>query len=68
VKSLTKREVEVLNSITIHTSAKGTAEALGLSHETIRVHMKKIYQKLHVSSKAQALAVWHQENAKKQVL
>jgi DNA-binding NarL/FixJ family response regulator len=67
-KSLTKREVEVLNSITIHTSAKGTAEALGLSHETIRVHMKKIYQKLHVSSKAQALAVWHQENAKKQVL
>jgi DNA-binding NarL/FixJ family response regulator len=68
VKSLTKREVEVLNSLTEHVSAKGTAEALGLSHETIRVHMKKIYQKLHVRSKAQALSVWHQENSKKSVL
>jgi len=68
VKSLTKREVEVLNSLTEHVSAKGTAEALGLSHETIRVHMKKIYQKLHVRSKAQALSVWHQENSKKSIL
>jgi DNA-binding CsgD family transcriptional regulator len=64
VKSLTKREVEVLNLLTKHASAKGTAKALGLSHETIRVHMKKIYQKLHVRSKAQALSVWHQENSK----
>lgn len=68
VKSLTKREIEVLKLISMLGSAKATAGALGLSHETIRVHMKKIYQKLHVRSKAQALAVWHQENSKKYVL
>ena len=42
-------------------SAKGMGEALGLSHETVRVHMKKIYQKLHVNSKSEALAVLAQE-------
>jgi DNA-binding NarL/FixJ family response regulator len=65
VKSLTNREIEVLKMISMFGSAKATGEALGLSHETIRVHMKRIYQKLHVRSKTQAVAFWHQENAKK---
>jgi DNA-binding CsgD family transcriptional regulator len=30
---------------------------MGLSHETVRVHMKKVYQKLHVNSKTEAIAL-----------
>ena len=61
LKNLTAREREVLDSMAKHGSAKGMAAALGLSHETVRVHMKKIYQKLHVNSKSEALAVLAQE-------
>lgn len=62
LKSLTSRERQVLTSMARHGSAKGIGEALGLSHETVRVHMKKIYQKLHVKSKSEALAVLAQES------
>lgn len=62
LKSLTSRERQVLNSMARDGSAKGIGEALGLSHETVRVHMKKIYQKLHVKSKSEALAVLAQES------
>lgn len=61
LKALTTRERQVLDSLAGHGCAKGIAEALGLSHETVRVHMKKIYQKLHVNSKSEALAVLAQE-------
>ena len=61
LKNLTTREREVLDSMAKNGSAKGMGEALGLSHETVRVHMKKIYQKLHVNSKSEALAVLAQE-------
>lgn len=55
-KKLTEREEEVLSALAKRGSAKDTAHELGLSHETVRVHMKKIYQKLHVKSKSEALA------------
>jgi DNA-binding NarL/FixJ family response regulator len=54
---LTKRELEVLETIAKRGNAKDAAAELGLSHETVRVHMKKIYQKLHVKCKAEAVAV-----------
>jgi DNA-binding NarL/FixJ family response regulator len=57
IQSLTEREREVLNSLAISGRAKDVAQELGLSHETIRVHMKNIYQKLHVNSKSEALAL-----------
>ncbi|WP_395717994.1 response regulator transcription factor [Prosthecobacter sp.] len=56
-EKLTRREQEVLNALAKFGTAKETANALALSHETVRVHMKKIYQKLHVKSKAEAVAV-----------
>lgn len=62
LKALTTRERQVLESLAGHRCAKGIAEELGLSHETVRVHMKKIYQKLHVNSKSEALAVLAQES------
>ncbi len=64
LETLTPRERQVLDSMARHGSAKGMGEALGLSHETVRVHMKKIYQKLHVKSKSEALAVLAQQSQK----
>ena len=62
LKTLTDRERQVLNGMSSYGSAKAVGEAYGLSHETVRVHMKKIYQKLHVNSKSEALAVLAQEH------
>jgi DNA-binding NarL/FixJ family response regulator len=62
LKNLTTRERQVLESMYSHGSAKGMAVAMGLSHETVRVHMKRIYQKLHVNSKSEALEVLAQES------
>ena len=64
LKNLTTRERQVLDSMYKYGSAKAMGESLGLSHETVRVHMKKIYQKLHVKSKSEALAVLAQETKK----
>jgi DNA-binding NarL/FixJ family response regulator len=61
IQSLTEREREVLNGLAKRGSAKEVGQKLGLSHETVRVHMKKIYQKLHVNSKAEAVALLDQE-------
>lgn len=57
LESLTNREREVLNGLAKLGSAKGVASSLHMSHETVRVHMKKIYRKLHVNSKSEALAL-----------
>lgn len=57
LRSLTLREREVLQQMSKHGNAKEVGAIMGLSHETVRVHMKKIYQKLHVNSKAEALEV-----------
>lgn len=56
-RRLTEREQQVLSAIAKRGTAKDTASELGLSYETVRVHMKKIYQKLHVKSKSEALAL-----------
>ncbi len=57
ISSLTARELEVLKGLAKFGSAKDVGRELGLSHETVRVHMKKTYQKLHVNTKAEALAL-----------
>lgn len=57
---LTTREMDVLKAISTKGNAKDAGNELGLSHETVRVHMKKIYQKLHVRCKAEAVALFAQ--------
>lgn len=57
LERLTPRELEVLRAIQQFGNAKDVAVQMGLSHETVRVHMKKVYQKLHVSSKTEAIAM-----------
>jgi DNA-binding NarL/FixJ family response regulator len=57
LERLTPRELEVLRAIQQFGNAKDVASLMGLSHETVRVHMKKVYQKLHVNSKNEAIAM-----------
>lgn len=48
--NLTPREKEVLGCIVEGLSYKMIADKLSISYETVRSHVKKIYEKLHVAS------------------
>lgn len=51
---LTKRETEILDQLSNGLANKEIADRLGLSTETVRVHLKRIYDKLHVRSRTEA--------------
>ncbi len=53
---LTPREKEVLVEIVNGLSYKMIADRLNISYETVRSHIKKIYEKLHVASLTEAVA------------
>lgn len=53
---LTPREQEVLRSLAAGNSYKMVADDLGISIDTVRTHIKRIYEKLHVHSVAEAIA------------
>lgn len=52
---LTNREKEVLVCIVDGLSYKMIADKLSISYETVRSHVKKIYEKLHVASLTEAV-------------
>ncbi len=54
--NLTGREKEVLTCVTEGLSYKMVADKLGISYETVRTHVKNIYEKLHVASVSEAVA------------
>ena len=53
---LTPREKEVLACIVNGLSYKMIGDKLNISYETVRSHVKKIYEKLHVASLTEAVA------------
>jgi DNA-binding NarL/FixJ family response regulator len=53
---LTKREKEILEWLVGGLSYKMVAAKLTISVETVRTHIKNIYEKLHVHSKSEAVA------------
>jgi DNA-binding NarL/FixJ family response regulator len=53
---LTPREKEVLACIVEGLSYKMIADKLSISYETVRSHVKKIYEKLHVASLTEVVA------------
>jgi DNA-binding NarL/FixJ family response regulator len=55
--SLTAREVEVLELLSQGHSYKTAADSLSVSLDTIRFHIRRIYEKLHVHSKSEAVLV-----------
>jgi DNA-binding NarL/FixJ family response regulator len=52
--SLSRREIEVLRNLTRGLSNKEIAEELNLAVETVRWHLKQIYDKFHVHSRTEA--------------
>jgi DNA-binding NarL/FixJ family response regulator len=60
VESLSAREQEVLELVAQGCLFKEIAEKLGVSFGTIHTYSRRIYEKLHVRSRAQAVAKWHQ--------
>jgi DNA-binding NarL/FixJ family response regulator len=59
--ALTPRETEVLSELCTGKSYKMIADALIISEETVRRHLKNIYKKLEVHSKSEAVAKALQE-------
>lgn len=53
---LTTREKEVLTCLVTGLSYKMIASDLNISYETVRSHVKKIYEKLHVASLTEVVA------------
>jgi DNA-binding NarL/FixJ family response regulator len=54
--SLTPREREMLSSLSNGNSYKLIAAEFAISIDTVRTHIKKIYEKLHVHSQTEAVA------------
>ena len=59
---LSKREKEILDLLTEGLANKEIADRLGLSTETVRVHLKRIYDKLHVHSRTEAAMRYRDAN------
>jgi DNA-binding NarL/FixJ family response regulator len=55
IRSLTQRESEVLAELSKGHSYKEIADLLNISFETVRTHMRSIYEKLHVHSRTEAV-------------
>ena len=53
---LTERETEILNLLVKGNSYKMIADKCGITMDTVRSHIKKIYDKLHVHSQTEAVA------------
>jgi DNA-binding NarL/FixJ family response regulator len=54
--NLSDREKEVLQSLVDGNSYKMVASEMGISVDTVRSHIRNIYDKLHVNSKSEAVA------------
>ena len=56
ISGLTQREMEILELLAKGYANKEIASRLGTSVETVRVHVRHIYEKLHVHSRTEAAA------------
>lgn len=63
---LSQRENEVLLLLSGGDSYKMIADKLNVSYHTVNTHMKKIYEKLHVSSSGEAVAYYYKNIYDKQ--
>ena len=52
---LTKREVDILQHLARGYQNKEIAELLGIGFDTVRTHLRNIYEKLHVNSRTEAV-------------
>jgi DNA-binding NarL/FixJ family response regulator len=61
--NLSPREREVLEHLAKGFLYKEIADALGIGYDTVHTHIRRIYEKLHVRSRAQAVAKHLREKA-----
>jgi DNA-binding NarL/FixJ family response regulator len=61
-EALSAREMEVLELLTKGYTYRMAAYELGISSETVRTYIKRIYTKLHVHSNTEAVAKAFQQN------
>ncbi len=54
VVKLSKRETEILELLTMGLANKEIADRVSISVETVRVHLRRVYEKLHVHSRTEA--------------
>jgi DNA-binding NarL/FixJ family response regulator len=60
--ALTERETSTLRSLAQGNSFKMISNDLGISIDTVRTHIKRIYEKLHVHSQTEAVIKAIREN------
>lgn len=60
LKSLSPREMEVLANLALGLSNDQLAEKLFVSKTTIKTHLQRIYSKLLIKNRAQAVSIAHQ--------
>ncbi len=58
---LTKRELQILEFVKRGYTTKKVAEELHISYETVRTHLKNIYQKLHVHTLVEAMLIYNNQ-------
>ena len=58
VSPLTRRENEVLELLSQGLGNKEIAQTLSVTADTVRYHLKQIYEKLHVRSRTEAVALF----------
>lgn len=56
--SLTKRELQILELVAKGYSVRKVSDVLHISYETVRTHLKNIYQKLHVHTLVEAMLLY----------
>ncbi len=59
--NLSPREEEILRELAKGYSSKEIADRLNISYHTVKVHLKHIYEKLHVRSRTEALIRFRDE-------
>jgi DNA-binding NarL/FixJ family response regulator len=59
--TLSARELEILELLSQGKVSKEIADQLAISYHTVRVHLKHIYEKLHVRSQAEAMVKYMTE-------
>jgi len=62
--SLTERQNEIIKFLSEGKTYKEISEALFISIETVRTHVKKLYRHLHVNNKTEAIALYLQGKIK----
>jgi len=61
MESLTKREKALLSSLAGGSTNNQLAEDLGVSVNTVKFHLRNLYEKLDVKNRAQAVAMFLRE-------